>query len=391
MNALKVFLRHTKIFRSLRTEPVAWPEEPLDLSAARGGGFYAATLGHTLNSRYTIIRKLGWEQHSIKRYRASGNNAFSPLLIDLTPVDMSKSSAHAGHNHLTAPLDNFQLTDAHGSHLCIVYEAKGSFSSTFQGQTKKLPVNMVKNLARQLLLVLDFLHRECHIIHMDIKPDNILIKLDDPDKPLDLDVGGLPPPLSSNSNSSLAPLSHPIIAVNLMEQLDATRVPKFNIQLTDFGTAAEMNGPHADLIQPYALRAFEVLLGCGWDASADIWNLGCLIFEFLTGSWLFVPRAGATWTAEDYHLAHMPGVSGEEFDIPYLRTGKHFERYFRNDGRLCIQVNGVRDLETALRNYNVLDDVELPLCVSFLRSMLRLKPSDRATAAELVQHEWLGK
>ncbi|KAF9237968.1 kinase-like domain-containing protein, partial [Melanogaster broomeanus] len=381
----------------------------------RGGGFYAATLGHTLNSRYTIIRKLGWGQHSSvwlardtgQRYvavkilsshatqvqgRLANELAFSQRI-----QDMSKSSAHVGGNHLTAPLDNFQLTSAHGSHLCIVYEAMGSFSSTFQGQTKKLPVNMAKNVARQLLLALDFLHRECHIIHTDIKPDNILIKLDDPDKALDLDVGGPPPPLSSNSNSSLAPLSHPIIAVNLMEQLDTTRVPEFNIQLTDFGTAAEMNGPHADLIQPYALRAPEVLLGCGWDASADIWNLGCLIFEFLTGSWLFVPRAGATWTAEDYHLANMPGISGEEFDIPYLRTGKHFERYFRNDashvnydtGRLCIRVDGVRGLETALRNYNVLDDVELPLCASFLRSMLRLKPSDRATAAELVQHEWL--
>ncbi|KAF9232701.1 hypothetical protein BU15DRAFT_54726, partial [Melanogaster broomeanus] len=76
---------------------------------------------------------------------------------------------------------------------------------------------------------------------------------------------------------------------------------------------------------PYALHAPEILLGCGWDASANIWNLGCLIFEFLTGSWLFVPWAGATWTAEAYHLANMRGISGKEFDVPYLRTGKHLE------------------------------------------------------------------
>ncbi|KAG1768255.1 hypothetical protein EV702DRAFT_979532 [Suillus placidus] len=38
-----------------------WPEEPLDLPADQYGGFYPATLGNKLN---TIVRKLGWGQHS---------------------------------------------------------------------------------------------------------------------------------------------------------------------------------------------------------------------------------------------------------------------------------------------------------------------------------------
>lgn len=58
-------------------------------------------------------------------------------------------------------------------------------------------------------------------------------------------------------------------------------------------------------------------------------------------------------------------------------------------GQLRIKVQGVRSLEEALRNYKVLDDVEMPICVSFLRSMLRLMPSDRASAAQLLGHEWL--
>ena len=41
-----------------------WPEEPLDLPIDQRGGFYPATLGNKLNSRYTIVRKLGWGQHS---------------------------------------------------------------------------------------------------------------------------------------------------------------------------------------------------------------------------------------------------------------------------------------------------------------------------------------
>jgi len=43
---------------------INWPEEPLDLPMNCHGGFYNASLGAILNSRYVIVRKLGWGQHS---------------------------------------------------------------------------------------------------------------------------------------------------------------------------------------------------------------------------------------------------------------------------------------------------------------------------------------
>jgi hypothetical protein len=52
------------------------------------------------------------------------------------------------------------------------------------------------------------------------------------------------------------------------------------------------------------------------------------IFEFLTGRWRFVPREGPAWTAEQYHLGHMPGVSGDMFDAAFVRKGMHFDEYF---------------------------------------------------------------
>lgn len=61
--------------------------------------------------------------------------------------------------------------------------------------------------------------------------------------------------------------------------------------------AAAADGPHAAVIQPPALRAPEVILGCEWGPSADIWNLGCLasrlpivLFDpFLMLSHIFFP------------------------------------------------------------------------------------------------------
>ena len=58
-------------------------------------------------------------------------------------------------------------------------------------------------------------------------------------------------------------------------------------------------------------------------------------------------------------------------------------------GHLFIQVQNVQNLEQALDAYRVLDNIDKPLCIDFLRSMLRLKPSDRASAAELLEHEWI--
>lgn len=182
-------------------------------------------------------------------------------------------------------------------------------------------------------------------------------------------------------------LSRPIRVFSPDDLLSLVQLSKLHVKLTDFGTAVPINGFHPDTIQPVALRAPEVILGCEWGSSADIWNLGCLIFEFLTGRWLFVPRKGPTWTAGAYHLAHMPAMAGEEFDTTYFLTGKHGGKYFDNAGKLRIQVGGVRGLEEALE-YVVSND-EMPMCLSFLRSMLRLKPSDRASAADLIQHEWL--
>ena len=42
---------------------------------------------------------------------------------------------------------------------------------------KGIPLPIVKNIVRQVLIGLDYLHRVCGVIHTDIKPENILLQL----------------------------------------------------------------------------------------------------------------------------------------------------------------------------------------------------------------------
>lgn len=76
----------------------------------------------------------------------------------------------------------------------------------------------------------------------------------------------------------------------------------------------------------------------------------------------------------------MPVIAGEEFDLAYVREGKHFEKYFTPEGqlvfqgftrenideelylgRLSIQVENIRNLEQAMDSYRVLDNTDKSL------------------------------
>ena len=44
------------------------------------------------------------------------------------------------------------------------------------------PLPIVRQIARQTLIALDYLHRVCNIIHTDLKPENVVFSLDENEK-----------------------------------------------------------------------------------------------------------------------------------------------------------------------------------------------------------------
>ncbi|KAJ6699261.1 MITOGEN-ACTIVATED PROTEIN KINASE [Salix purpurea] len=82
-------------------------------------------------------------------------------------------------------LDHFKHSGPNGQHVCMVFEYLGDNLLTLikYSDYRGLPIHKVKEICFNVLVGLDYLHRQLSIIHTDLKPENILLlSMIDPSK-----------------------------------------------------------------------------------------------------------------------------------------------------------------------------------------------------------------
>ncbi|KAJ8296062.1 Dual specificity protein kinase lkh1 [Rhodotorula toruloides] len=161
-------------------------------------------------------------------------------------------------------------------HTCLVTPLLSAsvFDFLKENRYEPFPLSHVQKFAKQLLTSIEFVH-DNGLVHTDLKPENILLE----------DTDSVIVPNRRNMNRKI--------------------LRNTNIQLIDFGSATFDKEYHAQIVSTRHYRAPEIILNMGWSFPCDMWSIGCILVEFITGEALFQTHDNLE------HLAMMERVFGQ--------------------------------------------------------------------------------
>ncbi|PNY23331.1 Protein kinase-like domain protein, partial [Tolypocladium capitatum] len=409
-------------------------ETPVDEERAPGykpEHYYPANPGDIFENRYQLDVKIGWGSSSTvwlahdirsgswltpKRHVAVKIcNCDTPEEdmtheLDMTMHVSSANPQYPGRAVLGTAIEGCKIESPRGDkHLALVFEPMREPLWLFRRRIthkdrvthESLP--LLKTYLRILLEGLDYMHSQGHVIHADLKLDNIMVTFEDQSTIRTFVQAQATHPMARKHvghrtvyrcHNDFGPVTHGL----------GNMIP----QITDFGLAqrGDKAEPLIHPIQPNEFRAPEVLLGIGWSYSADMWNFGAMIWELLAGSSLFrQPRTEPYSPAQ--HLADMITLIGRipplliqrERDMRHWRwspavlnpEGKLSSNaaefyggpFFTDDGTFIRNdlIPKGRNLENEVPKC-ILEENHADLFLKFMRRVLCWVPEERATAAK---------
>lgn len=233
---------------------------------------------------------------------------------------------------------NFTQSFYFRGHLCISTELLGmnlyEFIKVhdFRGFSLKLIRRFTKQLLNSLLLL-----KSHKVIHCDLKPENIL-------------------------------LAHPAHS---------------EIKVIDFGSSCLENEKVYTYIQSRFYRSPEVILGMTYSMPIDMWSLGCILAELLTGYPIFPGEN------EQEQLACIMEVFGPP-DKHLIEKSTRKKLFFDSVGkpRLTVSSKGKRRRPSSKTLQQTLKCDDEPF-LDFISRSLRWDPERRLKPDEAIHHEFI--
>eukprot|EP00634_Sargassococcus_sp_CCMP2135_P010816 CAMPEP_0198657120 /NCGR_PEP_ID=MMETSP1467-20131203/11310_1 /TAXON_ID=1462469 /ORGANISM="unid. sp., Strain CCMP2135" /LENGTH=556 /DNA_ID=CAMNT_0044393213 /DNA_START=243 /DNA_END=1910 /DNA_ORIENTATION=- len=354
-------------------EPEAEDEDNEPKEDYVSGGYHPVTINDTYDNRYRVRRKLGWGVYSTVwqctdmnmarnialKIQKSAPEYSSAAMNEIKILQHVQKEEQAGESdsHVVKLIEHFYVVGPHGNHVCMVFELLGHTLLRKLQEYGTLPIRDVKCATTTILECLAFLHDRIGIIHTDIKPENVLLE----------------------TNHSEFP--------GLFRRL----------KLVDLGTAFYINRQTARDIQTREYRCPEGILGIWpFEAAADIWSVGCLVFELLTGETLFDPQSpkpGELYTKDESHIAQAIELLGE-LPTDLVRQGAVSEVWFVDDKSTLRNIvvhpppEGVDALAKVLEDNFYFQSQDSVAISHFLRHLLQYEPASRLSARHALALAW---
>ena len=345
-------------------------------------------------------------------------------------------------------IDSFEHDTDDGIHYCFTMDLMADSLYDFMDKyfPNGLPFNTVMNITHQILEGLSVLHNN-GIIHADVKPENILIsgmstkqktifenlniekiiKSSTSGKNLFKNktilhnvINQIKNKLNVDNNSDSMSNSDSDCDESLSEISDDTNTDKsfdlsdddtesyYNddqtilddyaksviqspiIKLADLGSSLDKTQKHTNHIQTCYYKAPEVLLRNGYNYACDMWSLGCMIYELLTGKILFDPD-DSDGNIKKYHLYLMAKKLGM-MPKNIMKSSPKRHVYFTADLNHIKGHNKIRysplinDLNFIADNNKLSESVRNQF-IDFIMRMFKYDDTKRLTANEALKHD----
>jgi serine/threonine protein kinase len=415
----------------LRDLAASWKVRGSENPQAYGqGGYLQAAPGDVLNDRYELIVKLGWGEFSTvwlahDRKATNLHRTFLAVKIAKCRSDVVRGTKYecyllayirkrvSREAPVACLVDCFETHGRHGDHICMSMPLLGSnmlcvieqFKAKGRRRRADREIGLVKEITASVLKALAHLESG-NILHTDLKPENVLVSspdakvfrgistfcrsrgvLLDGDQLQKLEEGDSRAPMATLADFGLSLLLEPNTSADPSVQAVVSRkelnVPK----------AGHLRNERGMLIQTREYRAPEVLFGTDFNCRTDVWSLGCMAYEMLTGDFLMDPKK-KTNVEKDMDVEHVAMIMQILGPVPNriaTGSGKHVKRMFDANGRFLFADKYAayprRSIAAELETF--LEPSEAERAAQFIMSCFTYDPSERCHADDLLRHSWL--